>query len=204
MYCQNCGTEVTGKFCPNCGTSVIPQAQQTQQAQPQAVDMQPARRYPEPKKKKSGKTALIVIGCVFGFCALMGILFGEEEPADSSSGIAQVDTSSKAQIQYIEISAQDLWNAFEDNEVAADEKYKGEYVKVTGIVNDINSGEYWSSANVLLEVDGTVLGCVQCNFNNSNNAKAIANIEKGQKITVTGTCGGISTFNVMINGSKIE
>jgi len=205
MYCQNCGTEVTTKFCPNCGAEIMQQAQpqQTQQVQPQQVAYQQPKYTQPPKKKKSGgKTALIVIACVFGFAALMGILFGEEEPAGSSSGIAQVDTSSEAQIQYIEISAQDLWNAFEDNEVAADEKYKGEYVKVTGIVNNINSKDVLTSANILLEVDEYVFGCVQCNFN-SDDAKAIANVKKGQKVTVVGTCGGLNLYNVMINGCEL-
>ena len=39
--------------------------------------------------------AIVIIVCVFGFAALMGILFGEAEPVDSSSGIAQTYTSSE-------------------------------------------------------------------------------------------------------------
>jgi len=40
---------------------------------------------PSGRKKNSNKTALVIILCIFGFSALMGILFGEEEPKNITS-----------------------------------------------------------------------------------------------------------------------
>ncbi|MBQ7799650.1 MAG: hypothetical protein IJ370_04085 [Oscillospiraceae bacterium] len=57
------------------------------------------------KKKKSGKIALIIILCIFGFAALMGILFGEEDAGNNGSGsgaIASSDVESKESVNTYE------------------------------------------------------------------------------------------------------
>lgn len=105
-------------------------------------------------------------------------------------------------IAYIEVSANDLWNAFDENEVAAEQKYNGKKVRVTGIISDINSGSTLTSANVLLRVDNGFIGCVQCNFN-STNAKELANLIKGESVTIEGTCGTLSIYNLMISSCEV-
>ncbi len=109
----------------------------------------------------------------------------------------------EAEINYIEVTADDIYSAFEENEVAAEEKFKGQLVKITGVVSEINSKSALTSANILLEADGLVFGCVQCNFN-SQNSKALATVEKGQNVTITGTCEGLSFYNVMINACELQ
>ena len=197
--CQKCGTEHSSNFCPNCGTplnlSNVYRPVQAQNHSQQTVN----------QKASNNKTIVIIVLVIalFVFAAMMGILFGEDTEGNAASG-DDTTLSSSTEPEYIEITAQELWNAFEDNEVAADKKYKGKYVKVTGIVNDINSEDFLTSSNILLEVDGSLFGCVQCNFNNSEKAKAIANVEKGQQVTIVGTCGGFSSFNIMISGCELK
>lgn len=214
MYCQKCGAEVKGNFCPNCGEK---------QEQPQVtpvVNKCPvccteyignfcpngcnSPHYQKGKKKgKAGKIALIIVACFFGFAALMGILFGEETPESTETGNSTSSTAtSEEQIEYIPVTADELWNAFSDNEVLAEQTYSGKYVKVTGIVSEINSSAALSSANILLRVDNAVFSCVQCNFN-SKNEKSLANIEKGQRVTIYGVCGDLS-LNVMVNYCEIK
>ncbi len=113
-----------------------------------------------------------------------------------------IEYESLPKITYIEVTANDLWNAFNENEVAAEQKYNGKTVRVTGVISDINSGGTFTSANVLLIVDNTYLGCVQCNFD-SENAKVLANLHKGESVTIEGTCGTISIYNLMIRGCKV-
>ena len=185
IQCKNCGKIYNSNFkmCPECHIKT-------------------------PVQKE--KVLQIVLPCLIGvFILVMGVLIADEAENTSSNGstvATGIETSSadsEPEIIYIEISADDLFNAYEDNEIAADEKYTGEYVKVTGIISDINSEDFLTDANILLRVDGSVLGCVQCNFNSAD-AKALANVKKGQKVTVIGTCGGLSTFNVMVSGCELQ
>lgn len=107
-------------------------------------------------------------------------------------------------VSYISVTANELWNAFHENEVAAEQKYNGRTVRITGVVIDINSAETFKSANVLLKVDGYggAWGCIQCNFN-SKNTQALANLNKGEIVTIEGTCGKIEIYNLMIRGCLV-
>ena len=135
--------------------------------------------------------AVICIGVIIGMCA-------SGEVTNEGSEIEETE------IEYIEISANDIYAAFQENEIAANEKYKGKAVKITGVVSDINAKDVLTSANILLDVDDTFfVGSVQCNFN-SDYSKALANVQKGQSVTIIGTCNGLSTFNVMINACQLQ
>lgn len=77
MKCTKCGTEYEGNFCPKGCNS------------------------PYYKKKKSGgKVALIIIACFAVFSAMLGVLFGEEQPTEennitTTSAISDTKTESK-------------------------------------------------------------------------------------------------------------
>lgn len=89
MKCQKCGTEYEGNFCPKGCNSP---------------------HYKNSKKKKSGgKTALIIIACVFGFAALMGILFGEKDATNtgSGSGAQQIASSDIESVESVNTYEQD-------------------------------------------------------------------------------------------------
>lgn len=105
-------------------------------------------------------------------------------------------------IAYIEVTANELWNAFDENEIDAEQKYNGKTVRITGIVSDINSADTFTSANVLLAVDNSYFGSVQCNFN-SENANALATLNKGQSVTIEGTCRTLSIYNLIIRSCQV-
>ncbi len=160
------------------------------------------------KRKIPAGTVAAMIVCVILVGVLIGILFSGVT-SDSNANEVPNDNAvvsgenSQAQPVYIEVSAHDLFAAFEENEIAADKQYKGKLVKVTGIVSDINSEGFLTSANILLDAESSsFLGSVQCNFN-SKNQDSLANIEKGQSVTVIGTCGGLSSFNVILSSCKL-
>lgn len=149
------------------------------------------------KKKSSKNIAIIVSICVVVFALIMGILFGEEEPA--------VNASSQESITYIEVTADELYLAYDNNEVAADEAYKGKYVKVTGVVTEISSSGTFTQACILLNAESSYfLGDVQCNFSDDAVAKKIAEINKGQTVTVKGKCAGFKDINIEISNCEIE
>lgn len=163
--------------------------------------------HPKKKKSKGLTITIVVLAFIFLYVFLLVLssaINGTDDTTTTGSGDSSVSSLQKSEpeIEYIEVTANDLWNAFDDNEVAAEEKYNGKPVKVTGVISEINSAGTLTSANILLKADGAFLGCVQCNFNSSN-AKALANLQKGQSVTITGTCGKLSITNIMISGCKV-
>ncbi len=187
IKCRKCGHEHKSKFCPNCGSPAIVQVQAK-------------------KQLSNGAVIAIVLLSIIGFVALYIGLYTYSTSQQEDVTVSNDNISSsqeEPQITYIEVTAQKLWNDYEDNEIAADEKYTGEYIKITGIVSDINSKDILTSANVLLRVEDSLFGCVQCNFN-SEESKVLANIKKGQKITITGICGGLELYNVVVGNCEVQ
>ena len=84
-----------------------------------------------------------------------------------------------------EISARDLYSAFEQNEVAADNKYKGKKLAVTGVIEDIGN-DILNDSYITLKT-GNLIGDVQCYLDK----KEVAKLSKGQVITVIGKCTGL-------------
>ena len=80
MKCPNCGNEFEGNFCPKCGNSV--NSQFPQQPTYQNAPM------PKKKKHKGLKVTLIVIGCIFLFFIIIGIIASHS--SSGSNGSAQV------------------------------------------------------------------------------------------------------------------
>ena len=159
----------------------------------------------EKRRLPTGSVIGIII-CVIILAVCVGAMIGIIVSEDSASGSQpkiENESENESKIEYIEISADDIFSAYQENEIAADERFKGKLVKITGIISAINSRDILTSANVLLSVDGSYLGCVQCNFNSSD-AKDLASLEKGQTVTIIGTCKGLTTFNIMINACKLQ
>lgn len=162
------------------------------------------RRAEERRKREKDEKARRIFAIVCGFISMFifGIIAGmfiEMVLDEDSTG--QKNGAVTQQATYIEITANELLSAFNKNEVAAEEKYTGKNVRVTGVISDINSADSWSSANVLFETDG-LLHDVQCNFD-SNNAPALTYLKIGQTVTIEGVCGKIQTFNLIIKSCKV-
>jgi hypothetical protein len=95
----------------------------------------------------------------------------------------------------VSTTAQELWQAYQDNEVGAERRFKGKYVEVIGRVNNLKNAEN-GYAHVLLSVDrgSTVANlmpgyCVACVFE-PQRADALTPCRAGDTITVWGLCHG--------------
>lgn len=196
MKCTKCGNEFEGNFCSACGTPVNVT---------QNVQTKPVQQPRHPRKKG------LIVGIVFSSIATILMIIGLLPATNGTASSDDISTptssntseeSANKPVQYLEVTANDLYNTFRENEIKAQEIYIGQEIKLTGTVNEINAAGVLTSANVLLNVDGTFIGCVQCNFS-SENAKALANINKGQKITVIGTCGNLEVYNVMVTNCQL-
>lgn len=88
------------------------------------------------------------------------------------------------------IGAKKLWSDFNENEVAAEDAYKGKRIAVIGTVSRIATS-VMGYPEITFFVDGMGLQNVQCQFPKDERA-SIAKVKKGQKITVAGKCKGFT------------
>ena len=102
----------------------------------------------------------------------------------------------------IQISATDLIQAYEDNEVAAQSKYAGQTALVTGEVSSIT--EAGSKYDVDLRTDEIFhLSDVVCKVSKDYEASMI-NLTSGQTLTVAGTIKGKGIFDIVIEPCVIQ
>lgn len=95
------------------------------------------------------------------------------------------------------ILAKDLYNAYQANEVRADNNFKGKVFYVEGIIGDIGK-DIMDEIYVTLNT-GDIIGSVQCYV---DNAEVAAKLQKGQRITVFGECDGLM-MNVLMKDCKV-
>ena len=101
-----------------------------------------------------------------------------------------------------EISAKKLSFEYQENEVAADEKFNGKIILVTGIIEDIGKDIMDSIYVLLSDGEEFSMSGVQCFFSDSQKGDA-AKLKKGDKVTIKGKCDGL-LMNVIIRGSTLQ
>lgn len=87
-----------------------------------------------------------------------------------------------------EVTAAELFRAYDTNEVAAKVKYKGKLVKVSGkfVGSGVGVGD---KSYAILDVPGNVLLTVQCYFPESSEHQLLR-LRKGEQVTITGVVDG--------------
>jgi hypothetical protein len=121
---------------------------------------------------------------------------GTSSLSNASDNDRKQDTSSE-----LHVSAMALVDDYKNNEVAADEKYKGKTLKVNGFIGDIKK-DITDTMYVILQSGGEYeLRNVQCFFADSEKEK-LTQLSKGQVITVEGRCDGLM-MNVLLRDCVI-
>jgi len=117
----------------------------------------------------------IVIFVPFIACALLIVLL-----------LIRAEVAPLSEPTLPKMSVEQLRDAYRENELAADQRYKGEVLDVHGVVNSVESDGtvYLQSESVFAFVSE-----VRCTF---RTRYGIANLRKGHKITVRGKCEGRS------------
>lgn len=101
----------------------------------------------------------------------------------------------------IKVTAVNLYKEYDSNEVKADKKYKGQEIEVTGKVADISKdflGEIYISIST-----GAIFSNVMVYFEKSEEDK-IAELDKGQNITIVGNGDGMMMGSPIIKKAKIK
>jgi len=128
--------------------------------------------------------------------AVAGFLFIAFGSDDETATETEISTQESA----ITVSARQLYADYKANGVAADGKYKGKVLQVTGVVKTIDR-DIMDKIYVTLKGD-QYFGDIQCFFAESHIGTA-SQLSKGQTITVKGKCDG-KLMNVMLKGCIIE
>jgi len=108
----------------------------------------------------------------------------DETTEENTAAPAPAEKKKKAP-KALAVSAKQILKEFEDNEAAADAKYEGKTIAVTGIVNKIDTEIFNEEEYVVQIADGSDFVYITVNCDDQSNDVA-ATIKKGQKITATG------------------
>jgi putative nucleic acid binding protein len=128
---------------------------------------------------------LVCCGCPTLLFVMMGM--GAKKHADDQT--KQVEEQKP-----IEISANQLIQEYKDNEVKANNTYKGKVVQVTGTVLSVSEGQVALKSNTQFE-----LFTVQCHF---DDRQALTLFSSGNTVTIKGICDGMSITAIQLRKCK--
>lgn len=147
------------------------------------------------KKKLIG----IIVGCIIVIFVVIAIATsGEPTPTSSPS---TESTPAVTEPSGIPVSAVQLYSAYKDNEVAADAQYEGKILDITGVVESIGKDILDTPYVTLTDGSEWAVWGVQCMFSKKDEA-TLAQLSKGQTITVRGKCDGY-LVNVIVRNCTV-
>ena len=128
----------------------------------------------------------------------MAVASGQEEEED------KVDEKLKTEKPII-VSSNELYEIYESNEIAADEKFKDKVVQVNGKIFDISKNpmdedEIIVKLNGLIDNEYEIMG-VSFYFDKTHSSE-VATLSKGDEITIKGLCKGYS-IGVTVEGCSL-
>ena len=99
----------------------------------------------------------------------------------------------------VKVSAVDLYNAYQNNSIAADEKYKDKLLEVKGAVVTIGK-DILGTKFIALKTPNLV-NVVQCMVKDSDSEK-LTSLNKGDIVSVIGTTKGATLGNIILYDCK--
>lgn len=161
------------------------------------VSLPPASKMLKEKMHLSLSRGLKIV-LVLILLVLVGTTMSGSDSATVAS--SKEETSSTPVREAIKVTASKLADDYKANEVAADAKYKGNLVEVSGIIGTIGK-DITDTPYVTLTIGQYDILSVQCMFGR-NDQTALATLAKGQSITLQGEVSG-KLGNVLVRGCKI-
>jgi hypothetical protein len=168
------------------------------------------------KTIKTNSNAKYIISLIILFALILACGKSKDSSSDSSGKSKDQSTNSSGKSKdestnsnstkrseespIIKVSALQLYTDYDANEVSADNKYKGKILQVSGIVGEIRK-DFTNNIIVELKV-GDIFKKVDCRFGKDNSETA--DLSKGQKVTVLGTCSGFLLKSVQLKECSIQ
>lgn len=147
------------------------------------------------RRKSSGcGCGSVAAGCAAIIIVLFGLLvFGQYLRQ-------REELEAEQQPPALTITADRLMREYEANEVAADRRYKGKVIVVTGVIDSIGT-DVLDTLYVVLQAESEGLSRVQCYFGDSH-ATELSQLREGVRIDIKGRCGG-KFMNIQLRGCTI-
>lgn len=90
-----------------------------------------------------------------------------------------------------ELTANELYDAFDADENAAMSKYGDKVINVKGVVASMKTTD--STSNITIHADNAILGGINCSFNT-----VLEEMKEGDSVSIKGRCQGI-LMDVILN-----
>lgn len=119
----------------------------------------------------------------------------------AACGGAGTGVGTRRDAPVVAVTASALRADYEANELAADGRYGGRRVLVSGVVESVGRDAF-GSPHVVLAVRGRLLG-VQCVFGRDADAD-LAKLARGEDVTVLGECAGLAAGVVIVSGCRLQ
>lgn len=115
-----------------------------------------------------------------------------EENTDKEDVIEEVPKENP-EVPELTVSAKEIIDAFEENELKGKQTYTGKRAEITGVVGDI--GEILGSVYVTLgSGEDFEIIMLQCFFKDEDEMAKVAELKKGDTLTLIGTIGEQSMY----------
>jgi hypothetical protein len=142
---------------------------------------------------------LILLGVVLG-CGNSSGNKPSTTPTSGNQANTSSETQAPAEVPPIVVSAKDLVKAYKENELAADEKYRGKKLQVAGKITGIAS----VLSSIQVDLQGKDFVTVKCSFPEERKAE-VAKLKNGQNVTLLGTGDGMTaTLYVGLNDCWVK
>lgn len=146
------------------------------------------------KKKRWWLAGLVIVGII----AAVSGGGGNETPTATDTPKASDTPKAKP----VAVKAATIIKEFEDNELAADAKYKGKMLKVTGVVDKIDAEFLDEDQYVLRLGGGSDFELVTVNCNDMS-TEELSTINKGDSVTVIGEFDDGGDLGVEVKDCKL-
>jgi len=147
------------------------------------------------KPANSGAGKVFGIGClsIVGIVVILTVIGAINSPPSTSS-----DSGSEATAAPVgSIRARDLVSAYSDNEVSADSQFKGQRYRVSGTIDSIGKDILDSPYVTLGSGTQFEVNTVQAMFKRNRDEGILANLSKGQDVSVECEIKGKVLLNVL-------
>ncbi len=156
--CKHCKTEISAdaKICPNC----------------------------RKKQGPNGCLIVVLVVVVLGIFAMVMSGGSDSDTEKKPSAEQKTDTVQEDVIEYTPYAVDDMMEELRGNAMAASEKYKNQYVEISGRLSTIDSdGKYISVLPT--NNDWAIIG-VQCYLKSDEQKELVKTLSAGDAITVRG------------------
>ena len=207
--CSNCGNKLSenDKKCIICKTTTktaIPVDENDKERVDEVIASVRAKGSNNNKSKKKRKGFLPILVIAIVLFIIVSALNGDdspEEPAQPASNVEGKDTSKPKEEIIIEpeivVTAKEIIDTFEENEVRGKQTFTGKLAEITGVVGDV--GEVLNSTYVTLGTGADFEFIqLQCFFKDEAEINKVAELKSGDTITIIGTIGEQS-LNIAVN-----